>query len=79
MARKQPEHHGRGFSYGIDGAGPPVLLIQWAGLHGGGWKPQVDALAHDYTCLTFDDRGMCANQPLGAPLTVAQMAGDAPL
>jgi len=46
-------------------------------VHGAGWQPQVEALAEHYTCLTFDNRGMGGSQPLGAPITVAQMAEDA--
>ncbi len=33
--------------------------------------------AADYECLIFDNRGMGASQPVGAALTVEQMAGDA--
>jgi len=37
----------------------------------------VEALADRYTCLTFDNRGMGESQPVGAPVTVEQMAEDA--
>jgi pimeloyl-ACP methyl ester carboxylesterase len=52
-------------------------MIQGVGIHGDGWGPQVQGLSAHYRCLTFDHRGMCLSQPLGAPLTVAQMAEDA--
>lgn len=58
-------------------AGPPVVFIQGVGVHGDGWEPQVGALAADHRCLTFDNRGMAASQPVGpAPLSIDQMADD---
>jgi len=71
------EHRGCRLVYNVRGDGPPVLLIQGVGVHGGGWDPQVDGMAGRYRCLTFDNRGMNRSQPLGAPLTVEQMAEDA--
>lgn len=59
------------------GTGTPVLFIQGTGVHGDGWRPQVDALAVHHECLTFDNRGMGRSQPITGPLTVAQMADDA--
>ncbi|HEX8915502.1 MAG TPA: alpha/beta fold hydrolase [Humisphaera sp.] len=59
------------------GSGPAVLMIQGVGVHGGGWRPQVDALAGRYRCVTFDNRGMGGSQPVGTgPLTVGRMADD---
>jgi pimeloyl-ACP methyl ester carboxylesterase len=71
------EHRGCRLTGDIRGAGPPVLLIQGVGVHGGGWPPQVDVLSARYRCLTFDNRGMNRSQPIGAPLSVEQMAEDA--
>lgn len=68
--------HGCQFSFGIEGQGPPVVFIQGVGVHGRGWTPQVEDLRADYECLIFDNRGMGASQPVGAPLTVEQMAAD---
>lgn len=59
------------------GAGPPVLWIQGVGVHGAGWKPQVDALARRWRCLTFDHRGVGRNPPPRARITVASMVDDA--
>lgn len=54
-----------------------MLFIQGIGLHGDGWNPQIDDLAADYNCLSFDNRGMAHSQPVGpAPLTVPLMADD---
>jgi pimeloyl-ACP methyl ester carboxylesterase len=71
------EYRGCRLAYEVRGDGPPVLFIQGVGVHGGGWKPQVDALADHYRCLTFDNRGMGGSQPLGGRLSVEQMADDA--
>ena len=75
--RKRLDHRGSRLAYEVQGQGPPVLLIQGVGVHGNGWRPQVEALADRYTCLTFDNRGMGESQPAGAPVTVEQMAEDA--
>jgi len=71
------EHRGCWLAYNVRGDGPPVLLIQGVGLHGDGWRPQVDELAARYRCLTFDNRGMNRSQPIGVPLSVEQLAEDA--
>src|SRR5205814_4207403 len=70
-------HAGCSLSYRVRGEGPPVLLIQGVGIHGDGWRPQVDDLAHRYRCLTFDHRGMAKSQPVGAPVTIEQLTADA--
>jgi pimeloyl-ACP methyl ester carboxylesterase len=70
-------HHGCPISYRVTGTGPPVLLVQGVGVHGDGWRPQVDRLADRYRCLTFDNRGMGHSLPAGTPITVEQMADDA--
>jgi pimeloyl-ACP methyl ester carboxylesterase len=54
-----------------------VVLVQGVGVAGSGWMPQVNALRPEFQCLTFDNRGMGASQPNGAPITVRQMAEDA--
>lgn len=77
MTQHTLEHRGCRISYDVQGQGPPVLLIQGVGVHGAGWRPQVEALAERYTCLSFDNRGMGRSQPLGTSVTVEQMAEDA--
>ena len=54
-----------------------MLFIQGVGVHGGGWKPQADALAARHQCLTFDNRGMGQSQPLTTALSIDVMAEDA--
>ena len=77
MAQRSIDHRGCRLVYDVQGQGPPVLLIQGVGVHGDGWRPQVEALSGRYTCLSFDNRGMGRSQPVGAPITVEQMAEDA--
>jgi pimeloyl-ACP methyl ester carboxylesterase len=71
------EHRGCNLTYRVRGTGPPVLLIQGAGVHGSGWQPQIDELQDRYRCLSFDNRGIGRSQPLGSRLTIEQMADDA--
>ncbi|HAB15299.1 MAG TPA: alpha/beta hydrolase [Verrucomicrobiales bacterium] len=71
------DRHGCRISGSVRGDGPPVLLIQGVGVHGDGWGPQVDRLAAQFRCLTFDNRGMGQSQPVGAPLSIELMAEDA--
>jgi pimeloyl-ACP methyl ester carboxylesterase len=68
---------GCNLSYKVRGSGPAILLIQGVGVQGDAWQPQVDDLAADFTCITFDNRGMAASQPAAAAITVEQMARDA--
>ena len=71
-------HRGCPLHYRAEGDGPPVLMIQGVGVHGDGWRPQVDGLRDRFRCLTFDNRGMGRSQPAGdAPITVERMDDDA--
>lgn len=70
-------HHGCRFAYRVEGSGAPVVLVQGVGVAGSGWNPQVQALRGEFTCLTFDNRGMGGSQPVGgAAVSVRQMADD---
>lgn len=71
------ESQGCRLSYGVEGEGEPVLLVQGVAVQGEAWRPQVDGLAARYRCLWFDNRGLGRSQPRGAPLSVARMAEDA--
>jgi len=70
------EYCGCALSYALEGQGKPVVFIQGVGVHGRGWTPQVEALRHGFHCLSFDNRGMGASQPVGAAISVEQMAQD---
>ncbi|MDO8677038.1 MAG: alpha/beta fold hydrolase [Acidobacteriota bacterium] len=63
--------------YTVRGSGPPVLFIQGVGVQGDGWLPQVDELSSDFTCISFDNRGMGRSQPVEAVITVDRLANDA--
>jgi pimeloyl-ACP methyl ester carboxylesterase len=69
-------HRGCRFAYEVRGSGPPVVFIQGLGIHGGAWKPQIDVLAANYECLSFDNRGLGRSQPRACGLTIQQMAED---
>lgn len=60
----------------MDGVGPPLVMIQGVGAHGTAPNPQVEILKQHYTCLSFDNRGIGASQPMGVHLSVEQMAAD---
>lgn len=71
------EFDGCRFFYELSGDGPPILFIQGVGVHGSGWTPQVSALSAEFSCLTFDNRGIGRSQPQAVALSVAKMAHDA--
>jgi pimeloyl-ACP methyl ester carboxylesterase len=71
------DHNGCRLSFTTRGEGERVLFIQGTGLHGEGWRPQVDGLADEYCCLTFDNRGMGLSLPEGGRITIEGMAEDA--
>jgi pimeloyl-ACP methyl ester carboxylesterase len=67
---------GCSLSFSEQGTGEPVVFIQGVGLHGEGWRPQTEVLQMAFRCVTFDNRGMGASQPLTGKLTLEQMATD---
>ena len=69
-------HDGCDLAYDLVGHGPPVLFIQGVGVQGAGWAPQTEALCPRWACLSFDNRGMGASQPLAGTLTLERMAAD---
>src|SRR5689334_22227816 len=72
------ETSGARLSYVRSGEGPAVLLVQGVGIVGEGWRPQVDALKRDFTCVSFDNRGIGESTALGPHrLSVEAMADDA--
>jgi pimeloyl-ACP methyl ester carboxylesterase len=71
------EHAGARISYGVEGSGPHVVLVQGAGVIGEGWRPQIDALRERYTVITLDNRGVGGStRPAGRRLTIEDMAAD---
>src|SRR5262245_35829832 len=65
--------------YELTGTGVPVLFIQGVGVAGSGWRPQVEDLAQDFTCLSFDNRGLGRSRitKAGAIPTITEMTNDA--
>jgi pimeloyl-ACP methyl ester carboxylesterase len=79
MAESGPsivEFSGCRIAYWTEGSGAPVVLVHGTAVPGLAWRPQLDALARRYRCVVFDNRGMAASQPVGARITVDQMALD---
>ena len=74
--RSRAHYQGCSFSYFVAGDGEPVVMVQGMGVGADGWLPQVGALSAEYRVLSFDNRGFGASQPIGVPLTIAQMAAD---
>jgi 3-oxoadipate enol-lactonase len=69
--------HGARVSFSRRGTGEPVLLIQGVGAVGNAWRPQIDALADDYSVITLDNRGIGASTITERALTIEGMADDA--
>ena len=63
--------------YTVRGSGPPVLFIQGVGVQRDAWLPQIQELSSEFTCISFDNRGMGRSQPVEAAITVDRMANDA--
>ena len=72
------ETPGARIHYTKAGSGPPVLLIQGAGVVGEAWRPQVAALAPEYTVYSFDNRGIGRSTlAQSRRVTIEEMAADA--
>jgi pimeloyl-ACP methyl ester carboxylesterase len=69
-------YNGCQLSYEIRGTGPPAVFIHGVGVGACAWAPQIDTLATNFQCLSFDNRGLGLSQPIGAPLSIQQMACD---
>lgn len=76
VSKRTLHHAGCELFYAVRGRGEPVLFIHGVGVQGSGWRPQTDDLSSDYTCLSFDNRGMGRSQPAALAITVRQMADD---
>ena len=63
--------------YTVRGHGPPVLFIKGVGVQGDGWLPQTADLSAEFTCISFDNRGMGRSQPVEAVITIERLANDA--
>src|SRR5215213_5360474 len=59
------------------GQGDPVLLVHGLGSSTEDWEAQVDALAHEFTVITYDVRGHGRTAKPATSYSVAQFAADA--
>jgi 3-oxoadipate enol-lactonase len=60
------------------GSGEPLLLIQgMSGTHVAWGEPFGSALAAEFDCLVFDNRGVGLSGGVTEPFTIAEMAADA--
>ena len=64
------ETSGARLSYARVGDGPAVLFVQGVGIVGEGWRPQVDALKSDFTCISFLRSECIAITAIRAPVNV---------
>lgn len=71
------ESRGTRLHYLVEGEGPPVLMVQGAGIIGEGWRPQIDALRSRFTVVAFDNRGTGRSSRPRGRLTIEDMALDA--
>lgn len=53
-----------------------MVFIQGVGLHGAGWRPQVDELSATHTCVYFGNAGVGASSPAEGRLSIRRMAED---
>jgi pimeloyl-ACP methyl ester carboxylesterase len=63
-------------SYIREGTGPPLILLQGAGVIGEGWRPQIDALRERYAIAAPDNRGIGRSTLRASALTIGDMASD---
>jgi 3-oxoadipate enol-lactonase len=64
--------------YERSGAGPPLLAIMGMSGTALSWgEPFLAKLREDHEVIVYDHRGVGASTPLGAGVTIAQMAEDA--
>lgn len=64
------------FAYIRQGEGYPVLLLHGLGSSLLDWQPQIDHLAQFCEVIAMDVRGHGQSEPLRAPVSIAELAGD---
>ncbi|MEO4049153.1 alpha/beta hydrolase [Pseudomonas sp. CAU 1711] len=64
------------FAYIRQGQGCPVLLLHGLGSSLLDWQPQIEHLARHCQVLALDVRGHGQSEPLRAPVSMAELAGD---
>jgi len=61
----------------VVGAGPPIVWVAGLGDDHEGWAAQVADFSADYTCVTFDNRGVGRSTVLPGPYSMSDFADDA--
>lgn len=64
------------FAYVRQGRGSPVLLLHGLGSSLLDWQPQIEHLAQHCEVFAMDVRGHGQSEPLRAPVSMAELAGD---
>ena len=59
------------------GHGAPLVWVGGLGDDHTGWAAQVEQFANDYTCVTFDNRGVGRSTVLPGPYSMEDFADDA--
>jgi pimeloyl-ACP methyl ester carboxylesterase len=64
------------FAYIRQGQGAPVLLLHGLGSSLLDWQPQIEHLTQHCEVVAVDVRGHGQSEPLRAPVSMAELAGD---
>lgn len=70
------DSRGARLHYFVEGDGPPLVMVQGAGVIGEGWRPQMDALRSRFTIVAFDNRGIGQSTVPPGRLCIEDMALD---
>jgi pimeloyl-ACP methyl ester carboxylesterase len=66
--------HGLEIAYDRVGDGPPLVLVHGAGDDARAWRPQMDALADEFTLVAWDEPGAGRSSDVPAGFTLADYA-----
>jgi 3-oxoadipate enol-lactonase len=77
MSSEIADNGGVRLAYETRGSGAPLLMIHGLGYDRYGWGPLPDLLAHDFTVVVFDNRGVGDSDVPEGPYAVSQMVEDA--
>jgi 3-oxoadipate enol-lactonase len=61
----------------VDGAGPPLMLVNSLGTALDLWEPQIAGLAARHRVVRYDQRGHGGTPAPNGPYTIAELAADA--
>jgi pimeloyl-ACP methyl ester carboxylesterase len=61
----------------VRGSGPAIVWVAGLGDDHAGWATQVNDFADDFTCVSFDNRGVGGSTVLPGPYSMSDFADDA--